>query len=624
MWSGRAAAEGHSHAIGTNSPAWTPARHFWLNRRLRMEGIRQPPLGQPGRATRAGLARVMSAVVHLPGAISADRTGAGSRLTDHGCAHRQRMGLGTGSRARGDEPQAIKWLAYAGAVAAATLAVPAALVVAGLIDPTAASLVGGTLQAITLPCLAAAIGVGILRYRLWQIDILINRTPVYGALTACVVGLYVLVVGYFAAIFQARNELVSLLAAGVVAVVFQPLRERLQRGVDRLLYGLRDEPYAVLAGLSRRLEATLAADTVLSTIVETIRDALKVPYAAIRLCNDSNSALAASSGSPIDPQLLLPLVYQHEPVGELIIASRAPGEAFNPADRRLLEDLARQVGVAAHAVQLTADLQRSCERLVTTREEERRRLRRDLHDGLGPVLAGLTLQLDAARGLLHHDPVAADVLLGQLKARTQAAVSDIRRLVYALRPPALDDLGLCPALRAAAAQYDGNPSCTRITLEIQDNLPTLPAAVEVATYRIAQEALANAIRHADATECVLRLSLNCAAGMLHLEVIDNGCGLPPSLMSGVGLHSWRVNGSATSQAAWWRPKLRYSSTNSGAGDRSAPPSARAPSTARCSSKLASAASACSTTSATAPAVQASPTCATHSFPIKHLDAFVRN
>jgi signal transduction histidine kinase len=229
-------------------------------------------------------------------------------------------------------------------------------------------------------------------------------------------------------------------------------------------------------------------------------------------------------------------------VGELVLAPRAPGERFTPADRALLEDLARQAGLAAHAVRLTAnlkrltvDLQRSREHLVTAREEERRRLRRDLHDGLGPQLASLTLKLETARNRLGHDPLA-DTLLSDLTERTQATVADIRRLVYALRPPTLDELGLLAALRELTLQSSEQVS---IHLDAPNCLPELPAAVEVALYRIAQEALTNVVRHAHARHCDLRLTLDEPAGLLTLSIQDDGCGLPPSRNVGVGLVSMR-------------------------------------------------------------------------------------
>jgi hypothetical protein len=163
-----------------------------------------------------------------------------------------------------------------------------------------------------------AIGLAILQHRLWDIDLVIRRTLVYGALTASVVGLYMLVVGGLGAVFQTNaNVAISLLATGLIAMLFQPLREHLQRGVNHLLYGQRDEPYAVLSRLGQRLEGTLAPDAVLPSIIQTVREALKLPYAAIALRQADNLALAAVSGEPTLEVLRLPLVYQHESVGEL-------------------------------------------------------------------------------------------------------------------------------------------------------------------------------------------------------------------------------------------------------------------------------------------------------------------
>jgi signal transduction histidine kinase len=188
---------------------------------------------------------------------------------------------------------------------------------------------------------------------------------------------------------------------------------------------------------------------------------------------------------------------------------------------------------------LTGELQQSRTQLVSAREEERRRLRRDLHDGLGPQLASLTLKLETARNKLAHDPLA-DRLLANLTAQTQTAVADIRRLVYALRPPALDELGLLSALQEQALQYSQQgQSPLLITCQAPESLPPLPAAVEVAVYRIAQEALTNVVRHAQADQCHLRLVLDAEAGILSLEIQDNGCGLSPTHHRGVGLTSMR-------------------------------------------------------------------------------------
>jgi signal transduction histidine kinase len=395
--------------------------------------------------------------------------------------------------------------------------------------------------------------VAILRHHLYDINVVINRTLVYGALTACVVGVYVLAVGSLGALFQARGNLViSLLATGLVAVLFQPLRSRLQRGVNRLMYGERDDPYTVISRLGRRLEATLAPESVLPTIAETIAQALKLPYAAILLKEGEGFRTAAAYGSPTGEPEVLPLMYQREEIGRLVLSPRAPGEDFSSADRSLLEDLARQVEVVVHAIRLTSELQRSRERLVSTREEERRRLRRDLHDGIGPTLTGLALQLNAVRKLVvRNKREDAAETLARLEQRTEDTVAEMRRLIYGLRPPALDDLGLIPSIRQQA-QSQGMadlPTSTKtnkrwenrplFSVEVPEELPPLPAAVEVACYRITQEAMTNVARHARAKTCHVRLSVDRGAGVLVVEITDDGVGIPGKRSAGVGLSSMR-------------------------------------------------------------------------------------
>jgi signal transduction histidine kinase len=383
--------------------------------------------------------------------------------------------------------------------------------------------------------------IAILRYRLFDIDVVINRTLVYGALSACVVGIYVLAVVALGTVFQARGNLaISLLATGFVAVLFQPLRSRLQRSVNRLMYGERDDPYVVISRLGKRLEATLAPDTVLPTLVETIAQALKLPYAAILLKEGEGFRTAAAYGSPRGEPETLPLVYQREEIGRLVLFPRSPGEAFSDADRSLLEDLARQAEVAVHAVRLTSDLQHSRERLVATREEERRRLRRDLHDGLGAQLAGLNVQAGALRRLIPRDPDAADDLVMELREELRSAIADIRLLVYNLRPPALDDLGLAEALRRLAEHYGSEAEQLSVLVEVPEDLPNLPAAVEVAVYRITQEALTNVARHAQAKSCVVHLAVNEEVG---LKIVDEGVGIPAQRSAGVGLSSMRERAS---------------------------------------------------------------------------------
>jgi signal transduction histidine kinase len=398
-----------------------------------------------------------------------------------------------------------------------------------------AYLVTGPAQSFANILVPVAMGIAILRYRLWDIEIIVSRALVYLALSACVVGIYVFVVGWLATVFRTGGNLVfSLVATGIVAVLFQPLRARIQRAVNRLVYGERDEPYAVISRLGRRLEEAFAPDAVLPTIAGTVREALKLPYAAITLRQEGTVVVAAASGDPAPDPVRLPLVYQQEPVGELLLAPRAPGEAFGVADRRLLDDLARQAGVAVHAVRLTHDLQRARERLVATREEERRRLRRDLHDGLGSQLVALNLQAGALRGLIAGDAEAALAEVAELRTQLRAAITSIRGLVRGLGPPVIDELGLLTALRERARQYQVDGLVVEV--DFPSVLPTLPAAVEVAIYRIVEEALTNVAKHARARWCAVRLR---AGEALDLSVEDDGVGMPAEAGAGVGLHSMR-------------------------------------------------------------------------------------
>ncbi|SCX19275.1 Histidine kinase-, DNA gyrase B-, and HSP90-like ATPase [Mycolicibacterium fluoranthenivorans] len=442
-------------------------------------------------------------------------------------------------RSRGDERAQLKWLASVAVFLPVTIAVR--YVVPGTESTLAFKL--------HIALLIGTITVAVLKYRLYDIDIILNRSLVYTTLTVLVLGIYVAVVAAAGAVLQARAGLVpSLVATGVVAAAFSPLRHRLQLGVNKLLYGGRDEPYEVLSRLGQRLESSLAVDEVLPGLVETVAQAFKLPYVAVEVpepgSHDDAEGIAmktvASYGRMAPIALRLPLQYQGAPVGALVLAARSGDDGFTPADRRLLDDVARQAGVAAHAVALTAALQGSRERLVAAREEERRRLRRDLHDGLGPTLTAVALQIDATRNVLRTDPEAADELLKALRAEVRISIDSIRRLVYDLRPPALDELGLVRALREQAAGFvragSGRLDGLRVTVEAPCDLPDLPAAVEVAAYRIGAEAVTNVARHAKASHCELRLTIN---GALEVQVIDDGIGASASWRPGVGIASMR-------------------------------------------------------------------------------------
>jgi signal transduction histidine kinase len=280
-----------------------------------------------------------------------------------------------------------------------------------------------------------------------------------------------------------------------------------------------------------------------------ISQALKIPYVAIRLDQDGEERLAAHAGEPQDDLLSFPLVYQEQMIGRLLLARRAPGEVFSPTDRRLIENIARQASAPSQSVRLHMQLLRSRAQIVSEREEERRRIRRDLHDELGPVLASQSMKLAAARQMIYTDPQGAEGLVEQVAEQSQETVKEIRRLVHGLRPPVLDQLGLVEALRdfTRHSSHDGLKG-RKMVVDISastDQLPTLPAAVEVNAYRIALEAISNAARHAQAQCCRVMLDFvnhnanDIYPSALVIHIADDGVGLPDRPREGVGLRSMR-------------------------------------------------------------------------------------
>jgi signal transduction histidine kinase len=369
----------------------------------------------------------------------------------------------------------------------------------------------------------AAIGVAVLRHRLYDIDVVLNRSLVYAALTVVIVALY-------AGILWALGRPIgggtwaSAVAIGVVGALVLPLRSGLQRVVDRGMYGDRGDPYAALSRLTARLQAAAEPGAALPTVAEAIASALRLPHVAV----ETASGRRAEAGTPRGgPQQRVPLVHHGQRVGELVVEGR-DRRPLGSRDARLLAELARPAGAAVSAAALADALSESRARLVQAREEERRRLRRDLHDGLGPTLAGIGLGLDLVAA--EPDPVAAGQLLRELRRETSAAVDDVRRLVEGLRPPALDELGLVPAIRQQAERLALRSPGLVVRVVSPVELPPLSAATEVAAFRIAVEAVTNVVRHAGARTCRVEVSAN---GVLQLEVVDDGRGFTAS--PGVGL-----------------------------------------------------------------------------------------
>src|SRR5664279_5314934 len=379
-------------------------------------------------------------------------------------------------------------------------------------------------EALGMLVLALACWVAVRRYGLFDIRRVVNRTLVYASLSLSVLVVYLAVAAIGERI--ATTQLSRAAAVVMAVLIALPLRQWLQSAVNRLMYGDRDDPYAAIERIGARLEDAASPEEVMASVVRSIRDALRVPFVSITV-----DGMVTTNGDDLGaPKEHFPLLFAGENIGALAVELRDPRTALTWAERRMLTGVARQTAAAAQAAMLTTALQRSRERVVKASEDERLRLRRDLHDGLGPALAGIVLGLHRARGRLETDPRSAEDLLVELTQQTKEAVRDVRRLVYGLRPPALDELGLVGALTEQAKLLGP------ITVHGPDHAFALPAAAEVAAYRIALEAMTNTVRHSGASETTVTISVDHS---LHVEIADNGSGVPDAFRAGVGMTSMR-------------------------------------------------------------------------------------
>lgn len=433
----------------------------------------------------------------------------------------QRAGIG--------ERQQLKWVLFA------VVLLAIGVILAGLVGSSGTLNEASFFLAVAgFVALPASIGIAILRHRLFDIDILINRTIVYAVMTAGVIGFYIGVVGTLTGVIGRNVDLgASLVATGVVAVAFNPVREGLQRLVNRVMFGRRDDPYSVVAQLGHELEAVVNPSEVLPAITETLVSSLRLPYVAVVLYEGGVRTLVAEHGIPDGFSETFVLSHHGEKVGELVVRPRVGSRELHSRDRELLEDLTRQIAPAAHAVRLTEALRRSRGSIVRARAEERRRLRRDLHDGLGPELAGIALGIAAVQQSFDEHPQDARQRLSKVDEQLRAAIANIRTIVAGLVPPELERLGLMGALREKAQTFS-DPSLMRVVVE--GEVGGIDAAEELAAYRIALEALTNAAKHSGACECHIRLWQEDA---LYLEVTDNGSGVAPEAPSGTGIASMR-------------------------------------------------------------------------------------
>lgn len=387
------------------------------------------------------------------------------------------------------------------------------------------------LLVVALP--ATAMTIGIVSPQVVPVEDLVSRTLLYGALSlALVIVDLVALAGLTALLGDSLDQRqVVLTVLLLTAALYGPLRQRLSRVVRRLVLGDRADPYDAVAGLASSLETADEGADQLAAVARAVASAFGVRYVAVEVDRSGGERVVASYGDRPEETRTLPISYRDVPVGRLVLPARGLRSRLTRRDEQLLGDLVRQAATAARTSRMAEELQESRERLVTAREEERRRIRRDLHDGLGPALSGVVFRLESARLLVERDPDAARGHLAVTRDQVQEVVADVRRLVHDLRPPALDDLGLVGALAQLGASL-------ALPTELDaDDLPGLPAAVEVAAYRIAGEALANTARHAAAAHCRVRLVRE--AHDLLVEVADDGRGIAEDAQAGVGLLSLR-------------------------------------------------------------------------------------
>lgn len=380
--------------------------------------------------------------------------------------------------------------------------------------------------AVGLAGLPLGIGVAMLRHRLFDVELTLSRTLVFGLLTGMVVALYAGVV--YGIQLVAPGSRWGVLVVAASALLAAAARDRVQQGVDRMLFGHRHNPYAVVAKVGRDVAAASQPIDALQRLVDGLRSALRLPYVAF-----TGQDISVAAGTPTHGSRVVPVEALGTTVGELHVGLRARNEKWTPTESAAVTEVAARAGTLAYAAGLVVDVARSRGRIVAAREEERRRLRADLHDGVAPALAGTALQLESlARKLArdHHEEPARAALA--LRDGLRSTVTQLRALTHGLRPPVLDQLGLGGALRQLVVGHD-LPACTADVGDLGDP----PAALEVAAYAIVSEAFSNALRHSAASR--IMVSAHVEEAELVVAVVDNGIGLPARPRAGVGTVSMR-------------------------------------------------------------------------------------
>jgi signal transduction histidine kinase len=448
------------------------------------------------------------------------------------------LGLGIGAlaslilrfrRAGGRQRRQIKWFAFGAAVLVAmfltTAIVPA---LGGAIPPVLETI----MVAVAYMALPVGAAIAILRHRLYDIDVVINRTVLFGLLAAFITIVYVgIVVGIGALVGSRGNVLLSIVATALIALAFQPVRTRAGHLANRLVYGKRATPYEVLSSFSDHLEDTYSSEEILPRMARMVGEATGAERSRVWLRVGSELRQAAgwpdaevapslqSSGSELpafpEGERSFPVRHQGELLGALsVMTSRR--EPLNPTQEKLISDLAGQAGLILRNVRLIEELRASRQRLVTAQDEERRRLERNIHDGAQQQLVALAVKIRLARTLAGKDAAKAQVLLDELQGETQEALENLRDLARGIYPPLLADQGLAAALQAQARKVP-------FPVDVQpDGMGRYPAEAEATAYFCVLEALQNAAKYADASRAVVRLAEE--DGRLIFSVQDDGRG----------------------------------------------------------------------------------------------------
>jgi len=414
----------------------------------------------------------------------------------------------------------LRWLVWSGLLFVLTIA---------FVFPYVPTVVVDILLAVAIGLVSVSVIIAVTRYRLYEIDRLLSWTIVYGLLIGGIVGVDVLLV--LAVGNAIDNRVAMLLAVVMVTVIYAPLRDRLFSLASRFVNGRRGDPYSVVSSLGERLDRSSDTQTQLTHLAAAIAEAFASPYVRVELDRPGGAPIFAEAGASNEATIELPITQAGVAMG---FVRMAPGRrpVSSSRDQQLLSDLVRLSVASLRNAEMGRELQVIRERLVLAREAERSRLRRELHDGLGPLLGGVKLRLEAARNWIERDPARAVGPLDAAIAEQTSVIDEIRRIVHDLRPPALDDLGLLGALKQIAARFSDG----RMTAEVRGALPAaLPPAVEVAAYRIVSEALTNAARHSGADSVTAELGFD--ERFLHLEVRDDGGGIRDDAVPGVGRRS---------------------------------------------------------------------------------------